>query len=98
MKKVFFGGYRYTRALEMIHAILVAVNADDKDLGKIWSDVIRGDYFKDVYYSMGYPLFALNGKRFENDLVETAGGDSVNKLIKRGGNRESIFQEMNLMG
>jgi hypothetical protein len=70
---------------EMIHAILVAVNADDKDLGKIWSDVIRGDYFKDVYYSMGYPLFALNGKRFENDLVETAGGDSVNKLIKRGG-------------
>jgi len=134
----FFGGYRYTRALEMIHAILVAVNADDKDLRKIWSDVIRGDYFKEfheniqkidsyldiiryfaklsdredrgeeligylekrvdciasrsrdadgprVYYSMGYHLFALNGKRFENDLVETAGGDSVNKLIKREG-------------
>jgi hypothetical protein len=31
----FFGRYRYTRALEMIHAILVAVNADDKDIGKI---------------------------------------------------------------
>jgi ABC-type Fe3+-hydroxamate transport system substrate-binding protein len=122
----------------MIHAILVAVNADDKDIGKIWSDVIRDDYFKEfheniqkidsylniiryfaklsdredkgeelisyierkvdfiasrsrdadgprVYYSMGYPLFALNGKRFENDLVETAGGKSVNKLIKREG-------------
>ncbi|VUT24611.1 MAG: Radical SAM superfamily protein [Candidatus Methanolliviera sp. GoM_asphalt] len=137
-EKGFFGGYRYTRALEMIHAILVAVDADDKDIGKIWSDVIRSDYFKEfhekiqkidsylniiryfaklsnreekgeeligyierkvdfiasrskgadeprVYYSMGYPLFALNKERFENDLVETAGGKSVNKLIKRKG-------------
>jgi ABC-type Fe3+-hydroxamate transport system substrate-binding protein len=34
---------------------------------------------------MGYSLFALNGKRFESNLVEAAGGKSVNKLIEREG-------------
>jgi ABC-type Fe3+-hydroxamate transport system, periplasmic component len=38
-----------------------------------------------VYYAMGYPLFALNGERFENDLVEASGGESVNRLIEREG-------------
>lgn len=38
-----------------------------------------------VYYSMGYPLFALNAERFETNLVETAGGDCVNKRLERKG-------------
>jgi len=149
----FFGGYRYTRALETIHAILVTVDADNKDTGKIWSDVIRGGYLKEfhekmqridsylsiiryfarlsnregngevlidyikkkvdfiaskskdadkprVYYSMGHPLFALNKERFENDLVETAGGYSINTLIKRKGKpginiSKEDFKELN---
>ncbi|MDG6256875.1 MAG: radical SAM protein [Methanomicrobiaceae archaeon] len=38
-----------------------------------------------VYYSMGYPLFALNAERFETNLVEAAGGTCVNKRIERKG-------------
>jgi pyruvate-formate lyase-activating enzyme len=135
----FFGGYRYTRALEMIHAILVTLRVDGEEtVGEIWFDVIRTDYLGElhekvqridsylgivkylaertgkereksefidyikekidfftlkvknaerpgVYYSMGYPLFALNAGRLENNLVEAAGGISVNKLIKKEG-------------
>lgn len=32
-----------------------------------------------VYYSMGKPLFAIKGERFENQMVELAGGISVNQ-------------------
>ena len=39
----------------------------------------------DVYYSMGYPLFALNAERFETNLVEAAGGTCVNKRMERKG-------------
>ncbi|MBG0768780.1 radical SAM protein [Methanococcus maripaludis] len=38
-----------------------------------------------VYYSMGYPLFALNAERFETNLVEAAGGICVNKSLTRKG-------------
>jgi pyruvate-formate lyase-activating enzyme len=38
-----------------------------------------------VYYSMGYPLFALNAERFETNLVEMAGGTCVNKRLERKG-------------
>lgn len=38
-----------------------------------------------VYYSMGYPVFAVNPARFENHLVELAGGEPVNRLIGRSG-------------
>jgi ABC-type Fe3+-hydroxamate transport system substrate-binding protein len=38
-----------------------------------------------VYYSMGYPLFALNAERFETNLVEAAGGTCVNKRMERKG-------------
>ena len=34
-----------------------------------------------VYYVMGKPLFCLKGERFENQLVEAAGGISVNKEV-----------------
>ena len=133
------GGYRFTRALEMVHAILVCLGVEsDADLARIWAGVIRDDYIHDlhgkiqridgylglvrelgeragrpeaaerlavyisdrvaavssavegcprprVYYSMGTPLFALNAERFEMDLVEAAGGDSVNRGIARAG-------------
>ena len=38
-----------------------------------------------VLYVMGHPLFALNATRFENSLVEKAGGISLNRLIEREG-------------
>lgn len=38
-----------------------------------------------VYYAMGKPLFAIKGKRFENNLVETAGGQSVNRELELSG-------------
>lgn len=38
-----------------------------------------------VFFSMGYPLFAINAERFENQLVESAGGEPVNLLIERAG-------------
>lgn len=45
----------------------------------------HADNRPDVYYSMGYPLFALNAERFETNLVEAAGGTCVNKRIERKG-------------
>ncbi len=38
-----------------------------------------------TYYSMATPLFYINGGRLENQLVETAGGYSVNRDIPPGG-------------
>jgi pyruvate formate lyase activating enzyme len=38
-----------------------------------------------VYYAMGKPLFYINGNRLENQLVETAGGISVNRHLPEGG-------------
>lgn len=38
-----------------------------------------------VYYSMGTPLFGLIHTRFENSLVESAGGISLNREITRKG-------------
>jgi pyruvate-formate lyase-activating enzyme len=37
------------------------------------------------YYCMGSPLFALNPGRMENNLVEFAGGISLNKLLQKEG-------------
>ncbi|MBN1545314.1 MAG: ABC transporter substrate-binding protein [Syntrophaceae bacterium] len=34
-----------------------------------------------VYYAMGKPLFAIKGERMENQLVEEAGGISVNRQL-----------------
>lgn len=38
-----------------------------------------------VYYAMGKPLFYINGERMENQLVELAGGISLNKQLPPGG-------------
>ena len=38
-----------------------------------------------TYYAMAKPLFYINGGRLENQLVETAGGYSVNRDIPPGG-------------
>ncbi|MBN1432309.1 MAG: hypothetical protein JW931_06010 [Methanomicrobiaceae archaeon] len=38
-----------------------------------------------VYYSMGTPLFGLIGTRFENSIVESAWGISLNRNITRQG-------------
>jgi pyruvate formate lyase activating enzyme len=133
------GGYRVTRALEMVEAILVCLGAGGKAAPPaFWPAVVSGDFIKElhdriqtidgyfglvrdignrcgktqeaealvgylsqrvdlvrfrtsgapkprVYYSMGTPLFALNAGRFEISLVETAGGEAVNRTITRKG-------------
>lgn len=38
-----------------------------------------------VYYAMGKPLFAIKGERMENQLVEAAGGHSVNRELRIDG-------------
>lgn len=135
----FFGGYRMTRAFEMIHAVLVCLGVSDPVLlSKLWLKIVRMQYLKTfheiiqlperyreiisflayetgteakgnelsayieekmtqisaklngakrpkVYYSMGYPLFALNSERFETNLVELAGGTCLNKTLSRKG-------------
>ena len=50
-----------------------------------------------VYYAMGKPLFYLNGGRMENQLVETAGGVSVNRELPPGGRpgRSLTVSELN---
>lgn len=133
------GGYRPTRALEMVEAILVCLGAGGENVpAGFWQGIARKDFIsglhdriqtiegylgliqeigdrcgrKDeaealaaylserveavracvegapgprVYYSMGTPLFALNAGRFEICLVETAGGEAVNRQLTRKG-------------
>jgi hypothetical protein len=44
------GGYRFTRALEMVHAILVCLGVtSDADLARIWAGVIRDDFIHDLH-------------------------------------------------
>ncbi len=135
----FFGGYRTTRAFEMLHAVMVSIGADDPvKVSSLWLDLVRTNYLKEfhetvqlpeayggiidrlaqktgktengdrlknyinerlefissrtrdverpkVYYAMGYPLFALNAERFETNLVQAAGGLSLNKTLIRKG-------------
>jgi pyruvate formate lyase activating enzyme len=50
-----------------------------------------------TYYAMAKPLFYINGGRLENQLVETAGGYSVNRDIPQGGRPGATItiQELN---
>ncbi|AGL03091.1 radical SAM protein [Desulfoscipio gibsoniae] len=144
----FQGGYPFTRALEMVEAILITIGVTDiKQVVQVWESMLGqnelqklhqsiqniGSYLEviryfgklvqmeekaaelvayieekislinisllavkkkpRVYYAMGKPLFCLMGKRFENQLVEAAGGISVNKEIEcsgRPGSRISV--------
>ncbi len=56
-----------------------------KDMTSRVENAVSGASRPRVLYTMGYPVFALNGGRFENHLVEIAGGDPVNKFIERTG-------------
>ncbi|MDD3271893.1 MAG: radical SAM protein [Syntrophomonadaceae bacterium] len=132
----FEGGYPFTRALEMIQAILITLGVEEKgEVAKVWEEVLKEQRLQElhhqvqdprsylalvrcygqmagrslqaealagymeekialieagyprikrrprVYYCMGKPLFAIKGERLENQLVEAAGGCSVNKEI-----------------
>lgn len=136
----FEGGYPFTRALEMVEAMLIAMGVTQKSaVVRAWEDLFQdgglkklhqniqhprtyidavryfgkkagvadqaevlADYLEDrlarieaavasvadrprVYYAMGKPLFYINGGRLENQLVETAGGISVNRELPAGG-------------
>ena len=136
----FEGGYPFTRAMEMVEAMLIAMGVTSKAVVvRAWEDVLQNGrlkklhksiqhprtyieavryfgkkanaaaqaevlatYLEDrlarietdlasvtrrprVYYAMGKPLFYINGGRLENQLVETAGGVSVNRELPDGG-------------
>ncbi len=136
----FQGGYPFTRALEMLESIVVAMGvkeqsvilkvwnkyADKTMLHKLHHDVQNPDAFaalirsigeitgylarateladnlefilneiRDksasakekprVYYAMGKPLFCIKGERMENQLIEIAGGKSVNRNLDISG-------------
>ncbi len=148
----FQGGYPFTRALEMIQAILIALGVDNKrEVAKVWEAVLNKDrllklhqqmqdppsylalvreygqmvgrnpqaegliaYMEEkialveaghhdikrlprVYYCMGKPLFCIKGERFENRLVELAGGYSVNKEIDIDGRPGETLTPAELM-
>jgi len=136
----FEGGYPFTRALEMVEAMLITMGVNRKsDIVRSWEDILRDgglkklhhdiqhprtyiktlryfgelvgvrdsadaltNYLKNrleqvekavatvqnrprVYYAMASPCFLINGERLENQLVEIAGGISVNKeLVSEG--------------
>jgi len=136
----FQGGYPFTRALEMMEAILITMGVNDKKkVVQVWEDVLCNNklqklhhdiqnletyietirylgkiinlennaeelaaYMEEkisviknglsainkrprVYYAMGKPLFCIKGERLENQLVEAAGGISLNKEIECNG-------------
>ncbi|MBU1054632.1 MAG: radical SAM protein [Proteobacteria bacterium] len=136
----FQGGYPFTRALEMVEAMLIAMGVHNQyDIVRAWEhllipggllmlhhnvqhpltyiDSVRyfgwvtgfrsqseelARFLEDrlqkvseslyglshrpgVYYAMAKPLFYINGGRMENQLVEWAGGISLNKQLPPGG-------------
>lgn len=136
----FQGGYPFTRALELLESMLLAMGVTDKGrVVDVWEDVlinrrleelhhdaqnlaasldimrhcgdiagcsekareliiyVRGKLHEvmeirrqakqnpRVYYAMGKPLFCIMGGRMENQLVEAAGGHSVNRELKISG-------------
>ncbi len=155
-EKAFQGGYPFTRALEMLEAMLLAMGMHDRrQVSVVWEDILvnqrleelhhdiqrlpsyldtllhcgeiagcqeqarelanyirsRMEIVKEVknesgfgsrprvYYAMGKPLFCIKGERMENQLVEAAGGHSVNRELEidgRPGARISAEQLMAL--
>nr|WP_242966769.1 ABC transporter substrate-binding protein [Desulfosporosinus sp. FKA] len=147
----FEGGYPFTRALEMMEAILITLGVTDvKKVVQVW-EIVLGQkglpklhrdiqnissyleiiryfgrligmeeqasrlvaYMEEkvcsiqqslppsekrprVYYIMGKPLFCLMGERFENQLVEAAGGVSANKEIACSGRPGSLISATEL--
>lgn len=136
----FQGGYPFTRALEIVQAMLITLGVrQPAEVVRVWEVLLGGqgmrelhhaiqqpasylatmrkfgeltgrqaqaakfiDYVQHrlttvrlglqgvmcrprVYYAMGKPLFAINGPRFENSLVELAGGHSVNRELELTG-------------
>ncbi|ABA87419.1 radical SAM domain iron-sulfur cluster-binding oxidoreductase with cobalamin-binding-like domain [Syntrophotalea carbinolica DSM 2380] len=136
----FQGGYPFTRALEIVQSMLIALGVrDPAEVVHVWETVLGRqsmrelhhsiqqpsaylatlDYFgalagrqeraatliayiesrlamvaqgladvshrPRVYYAMGKPLFAIKGQRFENQLVQLAGGYSVNRQLELSG-------------
>lgn len=132
----FEGGYPFTRALEIVEAMLIAMGVREKrKLANAWKSLLEKGglkklhhgiqtplayieavrrfgkiaeasdaaedlagfleeklthikagvasitHFPRVYYTMAKPLFYINHGRLENQLVETAGGISVNKSM-----------------
>lgn len=139
-ERPFEGGYPFTRGLEIVEAMCLAMGADTRtEIVAAWehllehrmlADLHRGiqrmdGYFALVrrfgavlgrenaaedlvgylesmvepvraglagvterprtYYAMGKPLFAIKGERFENHLVEVAGGHSCNRELSLDG-------------
>jgi pyruvate formate lyase activating enzyme len=135
-EEMFEGGYPFTRALEILEAIFIAIGVTRKrDLVKAWDQVLSSPafsllheaiqaprsylglvgslgnlvgrtrqsealitYMRDkldfietrsrqakaretVYYAMGKPWFCINADRMENNLIECAGGSSLNRLV-----------------
>ena len=135
----FMGGYRLTRAMEMLRAILESIGVrDENEFARMWISILTDGFIKEfhqktgnisgylevmeylgiksgnekkandlcvyirgilneiqdkeftnkkpsVLYVMGYPNFALNKGRIENELVEKAGGISLNRTLSREG-------------
>ena len=52
----FFGGYRTTRAFEMLHAIMVCIGANDPEtVSQLWFDLIETNYLKEFHETVQLP-------------------------------------------
>lgn len=136
----FQGGYPFTRALEIVQSMLIALGVSDTaEVVRVWEQILGRQSLRElhhsiqhpsaylatleyfgaltgrqtraatlvaylearltavarglegvsrrprVYYAMGKPLFAIKGPRFENQMVELAGGESVNRRLELSG-------------
>jgi pyruvate-formate lyase-activating enzyme len=132
----FQGGYPFTRGLEIVEAMCLAMGATTRsEVVGVWEYLLAGNMLVDLhkgiqridgyfdlmrrfgavlgrseaaedivvflsemiepvltgvagvtrrprtYYAMGRPLFGIQGERFENHLVQAAGGESVNTRL-----------------
>jgi pyruvate-formate lyase-activating enzyme len=52
----FFGGYRTTRAFEMLHAIMVCIGASDPDtVSRLWQDLIQTSFLSEFHETVQLP-------------------------------------------
>ncbi len=71
----FFGGYRTTRAFEMLHAIMVCIGADDPEkLSALWFHLIETDYLRAFHELVQLP---------------ESYGEIIDYLAKRAGQEEN---------
>ena len=81
----FFGGYRTTRAFEMLHSIMVCIGANDPvKVSELWFDLIETDYLKEFHDTVQLPeAYGKIIDRMAIKTCQTEKGDLLKEYINK---------------